>query len=84
MGELNLSIRMADRSRKAEISISPELVIKDVIEGAIQNWELPRDIDYTIVNASTGRTLNPTDTMARAGIRDGDLLEVQPVLTAGI
>ncbi len=83
MGELNLSIRMADRSRKAEISVSPELIIKDVIEGAIQNWELPRDIDYTIVNATTGRTLNPTDTMGRAGIRTGDLLEVQPVLTAG-
>ena len=83
MSELNLTIRMADRSRKAEINVSPELVIKDVIQGAIQNWELPRDLDYTIVNATSGRTLRPDDTLYRAGVKTGDMLEVQPVLTAG-
>lgn len=83
MSEVNLTLRMADRSRKAEVTVSNELVIGDIVHGAIQNWELPRDTDYTIVNTTSGRTLNPRDTIARAGLSPGDVLEIQPVLTAG-
>jgi len=83
MEELTLIIRTADKSRKAEISIAPESKVGDIIEGAIYNWSLPKDNDYTIVNSTSNKALNPSDTLHWSLIKSGDILEIQPVLTAG-
>jgi hypothetical protein len=48
----------------------------------VDNWALPADTDYTLVNTSTGRALAPSDDLGKA-VRPGDVLEVQPVLVAG-
>jgi hypothetical protein len=39
-------------------------------------------MDYTLVNTTTGRVLVPSTTLA-GQVKDGDVLEVQPVLVAG-
>jgi len=83
MSDLKVFIRTADKARKAEIVIPPECPVSEIIDGAIHNWGLPSDTDYTIVNATSGRTLNPSHTALRSEISQGDLLEIQPVLTAG-
>ncbi|MDQ7823357.1 MAG: hypothetical protein RDV48_11220 [Candidatus Eremiobacteraeota bacterium] len=83
MSEFKLILRTADKSRKAEITIPGENTVGDLIDGAITNWSLPSDTDYTIVNATTGKTLNPSHSLIRAELHDGDTLEIQPVLTAG-
>jgi len=83
MEELSIIIRTADKSRKAEIGISPSHKVSDIIEGAIYNWALPKDNDYTIINATSNKVLNPSDTLQYSEIRNGDILEIQPVLTAG-
>ena len=48
----------------------------------MDNWALPADTDYTLVNTTTGRALAPGEELAKAA-RPGDVLEVQPVLVAG-
>jgi len=83
MSDLSLIIRTADQTRKAEINISEENTCADVIQSAVDNWSLPKDTDYTLVNISTGRTLSPNDTLARSGVLNGNTLEIQPVLVAG-
>jgi hypothetical protein len=83
MNELKVIVRTADKSRKAEIVIPAECAVGEIIDSAIQNWSLPSDTDYTIVNATRGTALNPTQPMGRSGILEGDTLEIQPVLTAG-
>ena len=54
----------------------------DIIQAAVDNWTLPADTDYTLVNTTTGRALVPGEDLAKAA-RPGDVLEVQPVLVAG-
>jgi hypothetical protein len=49
----------------------------------VDNWRLPADTDYALVNTTTGRALAPDATLAESGVKEGDLLEVQPVLVAG-
>lgn len=81
--ELRLTVRTADQTRRADITLDPASTGADVIQGAVENWALPRDADYTLVNTTTGQVLAPADLLARGAVREGDVLEVQPVLVAG-
>jgi hypothetical protein len=83
MSELKLIVRTADRTKKAEIALSPQQTGGDIIQTAVENWSLPRDTDYTLVNDTQRKTLNPSDTLEKSGVATGDVLEVQPVLVAG-
>jgi hypothetical protein len=81
--EVRLTVRTADQTRKAELKLSGGSTGGEIIQAAVDNWALPADTDYTLVNTTTGRALAPGDSLARSGVKPGDVLEVQPVLVAG-
>jgi hypothetical protein len=83
MAEVKVIIRTADQARKAEVAMDGEHTGADVIQAAVDNWALPADTDYTLVNTSSGKSILPTQGLAAASVKDGDILEVQPVLVAG-
>jgi len=83
MNDLKLIVRTADRTKKAEVILSPQQTGGDIIQTAVENWSLPRDTDYSLVNDTQRKTLNPSDTLEKSGVATGDVLEVQPVLVAG-
>ena len=83
MNEVNLIIRTADKTRKAEITLQRNNSGGDVIQAAVNNWALPVDTDYSLVNTSSGKTLLPGASLSEDQVKDGDILEVQPVLVAG-
>ena len=80
--EMSLVVRTADQTRRAELSLDPASTGADIIQAAMDNWALPSDTDYTLVNATTGRAVTPGEALSKA-VRPGDVLEVQPVLVAG-
>lgn len=80
--ELKLTVRTADQTRKAEITLAPSSSGDEVVQSAVDNWALPADTDYTLVNTSTGKAIAPGESLA-AHVKSGDVLEVQPVLVAG-
>ena len=79
---LKLYVRTADQTRRAELDLEASSTGADILQAAVDNWALPADTDYTLVNATTGRALAPGDSLAKA-VSAGDVLEVQPVLVAG-
>ncbi|HQR52949.1 MAG TPA: hypothetical protein PLZ79_06740 [Burkholderiales bacterium] len=81
--EVKLLVRTADQTRKAELTLGESSTGGEIIQAAVDNWALPADTDYTLVNTTTGRALAPADSLARSGVKPGDVLEVQPVLVAG-
>jgi len=81
--DLKLYVRTADQTRRAELTLERSRTGADIIQAAVDNWRLPADADYALVNATTGRALAPDATLADSGIKEGDVLEVQPVLVAG-
>jgi len=83
MNNINIIIRTADKSRKAEITLLRNNTGGDVIQSAVDNWALPTDTDYSLVNTSTGKALLPAAPLSEESVKDGDVLEVQPVLVAG-
>jgi hypothetical protein len=84
MGDVNLILRTADKARKAEISVPRTNSGGDIIQAAVDNWSLPTDTEYTLVNVTTGKSLLPSVVLAENSVSDGDILEVQPVLVAGV
>jgi hypothetical protein len=83
MTDKKLIVRTADQSRRADIEFDSDSTGGDIIQAAVDNWALPTDMDYTLVNTTTGQVLNPAQGLDRQ-VSAGDVLEVQPVLVAGI
>ena len=81
--EFKLSIRTADQTRRADLTLAPDQTGAQIIQSAVDHWALPADADYTLVNVTQGRALTPHATLHQAGVQAGDVLEVQPVLVAG-
>ena len=85
MSEVNIVIRTADKTRKAEVSMSRDNNGGDVIQAAVDNWSLPTGNNeaYSLVNTSSGKAILPTQNLSEDAVSDGNILEIQPVLVAG-
>ena len=83
MAEVRVFVRTADQTRKAEVTMARENTGADVIEGAVAKWLLPTDTDYALVNVNSQKSILPTQALSDETVKDGDVLEVQPVLVAG-
>jgi hypothetical protein len=84
MTEVKIIIRTADQTRKAEVSLARSSTGGDVIQAAVDNWSLPSDTDYSLVNTTSGKAVLPAQALGEDVVKDGHILEVQPVLVAGI
>jgi hypothetical protein len=80
--EIKVTLRTADHTRVANLEFNDNKIGREVLQSAVDNWVLPTDTDYSLVNTTTGQVLNPGDSLA-GKVNDGDVLEVQPVLVAG-
>jgi hypothetical protein len=83
MTDVKFIIRTADQTRKAEVEMDRQSIGSDILQAAVDNWALPTDTDYSLVNVTTGRSLVPTQLLDDNFVKPGDILEVQPVLVAG-
>ncbi len=81
--ELTFVLRTADVTRTAEVQLPGLMSASELIQSAVENWQLPPDVDYTLVNTTNGRSIPPGSTMDSCGIDPGDVLELQPILVAG-
>ncbi len=83
MSEINVIIRTAEQTRTAEVALDANNTGADVIQASVDSWSLPTDTDYSLVSTTSGKTITPNSTLGASEIKDGDILEVQPVLVAG-
>ena len=79
---IRLEIRTADQTRKAQVDAASDQSAAELIQAAVDNWKLPVDTDYTLVNVTRGVTV-PASQRVGSVAGPGDVLEVQPVLVAG-
>ena len=84
MSEVTVILRTADRTRKAEVTVPRDQTGADLIQGAVTNWSLPTDTEYSLVNVTKGKSVRPETTLSSESVADKDELEIQPVLVAGM
>lgn len=80
---IDVTVETLDQTRRADVSLSPHTEVGEILRLGKQNWKLPEDQQYTLVNVRTGQQLAPNRTLGEQGVREGDRLVVQPVLVAG-
>jgi len=83
MTQLKCYVRTADKTKKAEIGISPEVTVQEIIETCIEKWSLPDDVSYNLVSINRNMVLNPNYPLIDLGLQEGEILELQPILEAG-
>jgi hypothetical protein len=83
MEKVNLTIRTATRDRQAQISAPAEATVQEILDSARDNWRLSPDYEYVVRCERLGSQLVTTQTLAAAGIRPDDVLEIQPLADAG-
>ena len=79
MSAVNITIGTADKTRTAEVALSSSQTGADLIQAALENWSLPKDADYSLVNTRTSTPIQPSESLDSQGVKDGDVLEVQPL-----
>jgi len=55
----------------------------EVIEAAVGNWHLPKDVTYTLVNTTRNQVLNASQSLSSQNVQSGDMLSLDTTLTAG-
>lgn len=83
MSDIKITVRTADQTRKDEVELATSVTGADVIQAAVDNWSLPVDTDYSLVNVTKAITVLPDQTLVESEVEEGNILEVQPVLVAG-
>lgn len=82
-GKYQLTIRTATRDRQANIAAPADATVSEILGSAKSNWNLPGTYEYVLRCERLGSQLPENQTLAQAGVREGDVLEIQPLADAG-
>ena len=80
---LSITVRSADQTRKAAVTLPAGLTVQQFLASVMQRWNLPDETSYALRVSRTGEQLDPLVSLAGAGVREEDVLEVLPILEAG-
>ena len=81
--QVTFMIRTADKSKKAEVTLPRSATVTDVIEARKNNWSLPKDTEYRLVNVTKRKQLLPKDTLSEDKVDNKDELELLSFLVVG-
>lgn len=79
----------ATGSRKQEVELPDDAPINRILVVLIEKMKLPQQspdgqlMSYKFHHKNSGRQLLDTQTLAQAEVRSGDVLRLQPEITAG-
>lgn len=89
MGKVNVIIVDATGNKEQRVGLPDDIKCGIIMVKLIEKIKLPsvgpdgNPISYKFIHKVTGRQLLETQTLAEAGIHDGDVLRLQPEITAG-
>lgn len=89
MSQMTIEVWDATGNKKQVVSLPGDAPIDRVIAVLVDKMNLPRNspdgqlMSYKFHHRSTGRQLLENETLASAGVREGDVLRLQPEITAG-
>lgn len=82
-GKIQLTIRTATRDRQGVITAPAEATIGEILSSARENWNLSGSYEYIMRSERLGAQLREDQSLAQAGLQDGDVLEVAGLSDAG-
>jgi hypothetical protein len=80
----------ATGNKKQLVEMPTDVPVNRVLAVLVDRMSLPRNspdgqlMSYKFHHKSSGMQLLDTQTLAQAGVKDGDILRIQPEITAGV
>jgi hypothetical protein len=89
MPDISIEVWDATGNKKQLVQLPADAAVNRVVAVLVQKMNLPQHspdgqlMSYKFQHRPTGRQLLDTETLASAGVRDGDIVRLQPEITAG-
>lgn len=89
MGDINIEVWDATGNKRQNVEVPSDAEVNRLIAVLIDRMNLPRHspdgqaMSYKFHHKSSGRQLLDTDTLESANVQAGDVLRLQPEITAG-
>jgi uncharacterized ubiquitin-like protein YukD len=90
MGTLNVDIHDATGNKRQPVSVPDDAPVDRLIAVLIDRMRFPQHgpdgqlLSYKLQHKQSGRQLLDDQTLAAAGVREGDTLRLMPEITAGL
>jgi hypothetical protein len=89
MAKVNVVIVDATGNKEQKVGLPDDIKCGIIMVKLVEKINLPsvgpdgNPISYKFIHKATGRQLLELQTLAEAGVKDGDVLRLQPEITAG-
>jgi hypothetical protein len=89
MAEIKIEVWDATGNKRQLVEVPADAEVNRLIAVLIDRMSLPRNspdgqlMSYKFHHKASGRQLLDTETLASANVQDGDILRLQPEITAG-
>jgi hypothetical protein len=89
MADIKIEVWDATGNKRQVVEVPADAEVNRLIAVLIERMNLPRNspdgqmMSYKFHHKSSGRQLLDTETLAAANVKDGDILRLQPEITAG-
>lgn len=89
MNAMTIEVWDATGNKKQVVEVPSDAAVNRLIAVLVDKLNLPRNspdgqlMSYKFHHRASGRQLLDTETLVSAGVKDGDILRMQPEITAG-
>jgi uncharacterized ubiquitin-like protein YukD len=89
MGKVNVVVMDTTGSKEQKASLPDDAPVRRIIAKLVQMMSLPvtgpdgQPLSYKFHHKASGKQLTDEQTLADAGVAEGDVLRLQPEITAG-
>jgi hypothetical protein len=89
MGKVNVVIIDATGNKEQQAGLPDDVAVKRIMTKLVEKMNLPTTgpdgnlMSYKFIHKASGKQLTDDQTLASADIKDGDVLRLQPEITAG-
>ena len=89
MGKVNVVIMDTTGSKEQKAALPDDAPVRRIIAKLVQMMSLPvtgpdgQPLSYKFHHKASGKQLSDEQTLGEAGVADGDVLRLQPEITAG-
>jgi len=82
MQSISITLSMYDRSRRAAVTLTPEVTVRELMQQCAERWKLPVK-SFVFRNVGSNELLLEEDTLWAAGVREGAELQIFPIVEGG-
>lgn len=89
MAAINITVYDSTENKRVPVELPDDAPTGKIIAVLIDKLQLPRSgpdgapLSYKFHHKNSGRQLLDSQSLAEAGVKDGDILRMQPEITAG-